>query len=71
MVVGAYADYKRKEGKVSKQTIDIICAALLAIVSVLRKEAGLPNKNNVAVIIMDNDTLAGISGYTQETKTGI
>ena len=71
MVVGAYADCKRKEGKVSKQTIDIICAALLAIVSVLRKEAGLPNKNNVAVIIMDNDTLAGITGYTQETKTGI
>lgn len=55
----------------SKQTIDIICAALLAIVSALRKEAGLPNKNNITIVITENDTLAGVLGYTQETKTGI
>lgn len=71
MVIGTDADRKRKEGKMSKQTIDIICAALLAIVSVLRKEAGLPDKNNITVIISNGDTLAGITGYTQETKTGI
>ena len=70
MVVGAYADHKRKEGKVSKQTIDIICAALLAIVSALRKEAGLPNRNNITVIFTDNDTLAGIAGYNQAVTTG-
>lgn len=55
----------------SKYTIEIICAALLAIVSALRKEYNLPDKNHIEVVINDRDTLAGITGYTQETKTGI
>lgn len=69
MVVGAYAD--RKEGEVSNQTVDIICAALLAIVSALRKEYKRPDKTNVLIVISPNDTLAGVTGYTQETKTGL
>lgn len=55
----------------SKQTIDIICAALLAIVHALRKEYDLTDKTNVTIVINERDTIAGITGYTQETKTGI
>lgn len=56
----------------SKQTIDIICAALLAIVSALRKEYGLTDKSNVQIVVIKpTDTLAGITGYTQESKTGL
>ena len=53
------------------QTVDIICAALLAIVSALRKEYKRPDKTNVLIVISPNDTLAGVTGYTQETKTGL
>ena len=70
MVVGAYADCEK--GEMSKQTVDIICAALLAIVSALRKEYGLTDKSNVQIVVINPaDTLAGITGYTQESKTGI
>jgi len=51
----------------NKQTIDIICRALLAIVAALRKEYGLPEYHNVTIQMSDN--LAGVTGHTQETKT--
>jgi len=35
----------------SKQTAEIICAALLAIVSALRKQYGLTDRNNVQIVI--------------------
>lgn len=55
----------------SKQTIDIICAALLAIVHALRKEYNLSDKSNVTIVINERDSITGIMGYTQETKTGL
>ena len=51
----------------SKKTVDIICAALLAIVSALRKEYGLSDKNNITVIIHDGDSVAGVAGYEEVT----
>jgi hypothetical protein len=55
----------------SNQSIDIICAALLAIVHALRKEYNRPDKTGVIIVINERDTIAGVTGYTQETKTGI
>ena len=52
----------------SKKTIEIICAALLAIVSALRKEYGLPDKTKIEIMIGDFDTLAGVISYPQESK---
>jgi hypothetical protein len=40
----------------SKQTADIICRALLAIVAVLRKEFDLPEYHNITIQIIDTYT---------------
>jgi hypothetical protein len=61
VVVGAYAN--RKEGEVSKQTIDIICRALLAIVAALRKEYDLPEYHNVTIQLTEKDTLTDTPLY--------
>ena len=49
----------------SKQTADIICRALLAIVAALRREYGLPEYHNVTIHV--TDTISGVRGYTQES----
>jgi len=47
----------------TKKTIEIICAALLAIVTALRNEAGLPNKSNVVIEMRESDTIVGAGEY--------
>ena len=47
----------------SKQTADIICRALLAIVAALRKEYGLPEYHDIVISVTDN-----ISGIIESTK---
>jgi len=47
----------------SKQTADIICRALLAIVAALRKEYGLPEYHDIVISIADN-----VSGIITQTK---
>ena len=51
----------------SKITIDVICRALLAIVAALRKEYNLPEYHSITIQI--NDTIAGVTSYTQNTET--
>lgn len=50
-----------------KQTVEIICRALLAIVSALRKEYGLPDHKNVTISM--NDNIAGITDNGIMAKT--
>lgn len=38
----------------SKQTVDLICRALLAIVAALRKEYGLPEYHSITITLQDN-----------------
>jgi len=40
----------------SKQTADIICRALLAIVAALRKEYGLPEYHGITINVSDSLT---------------
>jgi len=51
----------------SKQTAEIICRALLAIVAAIRKEYGLPEYHNVTISLTDN--IAGIFNSDIITKT--
>lgn len=52
-----------------RQTIDIICRALLAIVAALRKEYGLPDYKNITIDISDRDSIAGITNDGIMPKT--
>jgi hypothetical protein len=51
----------------TKQTAELICAALLAIVAALRKEHGLPDYRGVTIHVElpgDNETVAGVKSYS-------
>ena len=53
----------------TKQTAELICAALLAIVAALRKENGLPDYRGVTIHVelpADNEfgTVAGVKSYS-------
>ena len=47
----------------SKQTVEIICRALLAIVAALRKEYDLPEYHNVTITMTEKDTLTDTPLY--------
>jgi hypothetical protein len=41
----------------TRETADIICRALLAIVAALRKAYGLPQYNNIVIEIRDSEII--------------
>ena len=47
----------------SKQTVEIICRALLAIVAALRKEYDLPDHRNITIELTSRDTLTDTPIY--------
>lgn len=52
----------------SKQTAEIICRALLAIVAALRKEHGLPEYHAVTIHIEDSVATAAIYDELDKLK---
>ena len=50
-----------------KQFADILCRALLAIVSALRKKYDLPTYKEITIQIVeyDGENVAGVVGYTE------
>lgn len=52
----------------SKQTADVICRALLAIVAALRKEYNLPDRHNITVLLSDTVTEIPKYDIMPETK---
>ena len=47
----------------SKDTVDIICRALLAIVAALRKQYGLPEYHNITILVQENVTVTPAPEY--------
>ena len=58
-VMDAGVELDNGKVEMKKETVEIICRALLAIVAALRKEYGLPEYHNVTISL--NDNIAGMS----------